>query len=234
MTGVQTCALPIYWDIDELIQLVEWTRERVGSDGLFIIHNTLVPMYATENFADHVVGMEFMYGRISGPMPPLQELPPEWAWAGARSRAVIVGGTVAPNASRRAFRQHALAGLMTAVTPWRANAEAIEFVARLKPLGDIERYQFADWRNPAVTIADRNCYSAVYSRAGEAYVLLANFNEDARQATVRVDPGKLAYPLGTLKSAAVVGSKQLEAATLAKSGAAVTIPGDDFVIVRLQ
>jgi hypothetical protein len=223
-----------HWDIDELIQLVEWTRERVGPEGLFIIHNTLVPMFATENFADHVVGMEFMYGRIAGAMPRFEELPPEWAWAGARSRAVIVGGTVAQNASRRAFRQHALAGLMTAVTPWRANAEAIEFVGRLKPLGDIESYRFADWRNPAVSLEHRNCYSAIYSRQGEAYVLLANFHEDAAQAVVKVDPGKLAYPLRGLKSAMVVGGKPLDAAKLAGNGAAITIPGDGVVIVHLQ
>ena len=223
-----------HWDVDELIQLVEWTRERVGPDGRFIIHNTLVPMFATENFADHVVGMEFIYGRLSVSMPPLEDLPPEWAFAGARSRGVIVTGTVANNAPSRVFRQHALAGLMTAVTPWRANAEAIEFVGRLKPLGDIERYRFEDWRNQAVSLDARKCYSAVYSRAGEAWVLLANFNAQAAAVNLRVDPAKLPYPLRAVKTAGIAGGAAVDPQALTGAGARVAIPPDDVVLLRLQ
>lgn len=223
-----------HWDIDELIQLVEWTRERVGPEGLFIIHNTLVPMFATENFADHVVGMEFSYGKVSVSMPPLEELPPEWAFAGARPRGVIVTGTVADNAPRAVFRQHALAGLMTAVTPWRANAEAIEFVRRLAPLGDIERFKFEDWRNQAVSLNEPKCYSAVYSRAAEAYLLLANFNSEARKITVRVRPEKLPYPLRALRHASVVGGAELRVASLTGAGESIPIPANDVALVRLD
>ena len=31
-----------HWDMDELLDLMEWTRQRVGPDGLVIIHNTTV------------------------------------------------------------------------------------------------------------------------------------------------------------------------------------------------
>jgi hypothetical protein len=44
-----------HWDIDELLDLMEWTRNRVGPNGLVIVHNTTTPMFATENFADDVV-----------------------------------------------------------------------------------------------------------------------------------------------------------------------------------
>ncbi|MCC6362702.1 MAG: hypothetical protein IT165_04215 [Bryobacterales bacterium] len=208
-----------HWDIDELIQLAEWTRERVGPDGLFIIHNTLVPMYVTENFSDHVVGMEFSYGRISTAMPPLEDLPLEWAFAGARSRGVIVTGTVSENAPRRILRLHALAGLMTAVTPWRANDEAIELAGKLRPLGDIETYQFQDWRNNAVKLESRGCYSALYSRPGETWVLLANFNAEPRQVVYSIDAAKLPYPLSAGSS---------------RSGERITLPAGDVTILHLR
>ncbi len=226
-----------HWDIDELLQLMEWTRERVGPNGLLIVHNTLVPMFAIENFADHVVGMEFGYGRLSVSMPPLSELPLEWDWAGARSRAVISTGTVADNAPPRVVRQHALAGLMTAVTPWRANADAIEFVARLKPLGDIERYRFEDWRNRAVRLEGENLASAVYSREGEAFILLANFDAAAKKVRATVRPGELPHPLAAPASAAIIGKTgtvSLDPVRLFGEGEMIEIPGTDVVIVRVR
>lgn len=78
-----------HWDMDELLELMEWTRRRVGPDGLIIVHNTKVPMYAMENFAD--------------------------------------------------------------------------------------------WRNQAVTLSGARCASAVYSRTGEAYLLLANLDQNPRE-----------------------------------------------------
>ena len=58
-------AAKAHWDIDELLELMEWTRKRVGPGGLVIIHNTTTPMFATENFADYVVATEWGYGRWS-------------------------------------------------------------------------------------------------------------------------------------------------------------------------
>ena len=225
-----------HWDIDELIQLVEWTRERVGPNGLFILHNTLVPMYTTENFADHVVGTEFGYGKLSVSMPPLSELPLEWDFAGARSRAAIVIGTVANDAPPRMFRQHALAGLMTAVMPWRANADGIEFAGRLRPLGNLEAYKFEDYRNAAVQVDAKNVYSAVYSKPGEAYVLLANFNADAKTVSVALNSRKLPHPLSAVKSAKAVSGAPAspDVRKLTTTGAALTIPADDVVVLQIK
>ena len=54
-----------HWDLDEFLEMVAWTRQRVGPHGMLLLHNTLVPMFATENFANRVVGMEFTYGQLS-------------------------------------------------------------------------------------------------------------------------------------------------------------------------
>ena len=71
----------------------------------------------------------------------------------------------------------------------------------LKPLGDIESYRFADWRNQAVSLSDRRCASAIYSRAGTAYVLLANLDSSSKEVSCVLHPGKLPCPLARLASA---------------------------------
>lgn len=58
-----------HWDIDELLDLMEWTRRRVGPRGLVIIHNTTTPMFVMENFADYVVANEWGYGKWWEPVP---------------------------------------------------------------------------------------------------------------------------------------------------------------------
>lgn len=226
-----------HWDIDELIELVEWTRQRVGKEGLFILHNTLVPMFTTENFADHVVGMEFGYAKAFSAMPKVTELPLEWSFAGARSRAVIVQGCVDSDAPARTFRLHALTGLMTAVTPWRANEPAIEFVKVLRPLGDIEQYEFEDWRNTAVQLEGDNCISALYSRQGEAYILLANFSPEPKTVLCRLKPNNLPYRLTSIRTAEVARGERrvpLDAAKLTGSGERIEIGADDVVLLHVQ
>lgn len=226
-----------HWDQDELLELVEWTRRRVGPDGLVLLHNTLVPMFATENFADYIVGMEFGYNLVSESFPKLEELPLEWNFVGARSRAAISGGIIAPRAPRRVHQHMALAGLLTAVAPWRATPEASTLFQLLKPLGDLEQYRFADWRNGAVTLDRNDCASAIYSQPGEAFVILGNFSAEAMSVTCRVLPGALPSPLSSVSSAELMAGEtpvRLDAGRLTSGGEKVTIPGDGAVILRLK
>jgi hypothetical protein len=226
-----------HWDIDELINLSEWTRERVGPEGLFIIHNTLVPMFVTENFASHVVGLEFTYGKLFSDFPGLEELPLEWNFPGSRPRGIIASGTIDRNAPRRIYKLHALAALMTNVTPWRANPETVELFKILRPLGDLEGYRFDDWRSSAVILDGRRCYSAVFSRAGEAYLLLANFNSEPKTVICTVKPGGLPHLLKTIVSAEIIGSgsvPSLSPAKLTGPGESILLPAEGALLLRLK
>ena len=225
-----------HWDIEGLLNLMEWTRERVGPEGVVIIHNTLVPMFATENFASYVVGMEFTYGTIMVSMPKPDELPLEWNFAGARSRAVIGYGTIAQDAPKRLYQLHAITTLMTSVAPWPASEEAMALYKILKPLGDIEQYKFEDGRNMAVKLDDRDCITAVYSKTGEAYVLLANVDPNPKKVLVRIDPKSLPNPLATIASAEILGKDVvlLQAANLTEGGEEIMIPADDVVLIRIK
>jgi len=226
-----------HWDVDELLEVVEWSRERVGPNGLLMLHTTLAPMFATENFADYVVGMEFGYGEISTAMPKPNQLPLEWNFGGARSRADIEYGTIAKDAPPRIRRLFYLTALMTGTAPWPASYEAADLFGILKPLGDPEQYQFDDWRNHAVELAGRNCLSAIYSRHGQAYILLANLRPKSRAVRCRVNTRALSSPLASLSSASMVNqgaSTPLSVDALTGPGEKIVLPADGVKLLHLK
>lgn len=230
-----------HWDIDELLDLMEWTRRRVGPEGLVIIHNTTTPMFATENFADHVVATEWGYKKWTEGAPKLEELPLEWSLVGAVSRGVISYGVLDANSPERLHRLFALEAFLGGATPWPVSDATFELMPLLKPLGAIESYRFADWRNEAVRLSLPDCASAIYSRPGEAFVLLANLQGEAREVTCTLDPQKLPHPLARPTAAtrlASAGGEQEEAeldvGKLLSEGIKIQLPADGAVLVRVR
>ncbi len=229
-----------HWDIDELLDLMEWTRRRVGPGGLVIVHDTTTPMFATENFADCVVANEWGYGKWEAEGPALDALPLEWSLVGTRARGVISYGQLNAQSPKRLHRMFALQALVSGVTPWPALPEVSEAVSILKPAGDLTTYRFADWRNKAVTLEDRRCASAIYSRPGESYVLLANLHKDQLDTQCVVHAGKLPYPLSKPTAATLTGSgrnavkQPLNAGQLISEGVTIHIPADDAVLLHIQ
>jgi len=234
-----------HWDIDELLDLMEWTRMRVGPRGLIIVHNTTTPMFAVENFADYVVATEWGYGKWTERAPDLQDLPLEWNLAGAIPRGVISYGVLDRNAPRRLHRVFALEALLGGVAPWPASDETFELLPLLKPLGDLGSYRFVDWRNAAVRLSHPRCGAAVYSRPGEAYLLLANLDPDPREVTCLLHPDKLPHPLALPVAAAGVAAgkagaagareaSSLDARLLTGEGLKIVIPGDDALLIRVS
>jgi hypothetical protein len=229
--------LACHWDVDELIELMEWTRQRVGPDGLIIVHNTRVPMFVTENFANYVVGMEWGYQKWTESAPNLQELPLEWDFVGARSRGVIGYGIIDRNAPRRLHKLLAVEALLTGVAPWPASPEAIELYRILEPLGDVEQYKFEDWRNKAVTLDSEDCASAIYSSCREAYILVGNFDIEPKKATFTIDLRKLPCPLSSVSSCKIVGtdkSVNLNMGRLTGDGEDIGLPPDGAVLVHIR
>lgn len=227
-----------HWDMDELLDLMEWTRQRVGPKGLIIIHNTTTPMFALENFANHVVATEWGYRQWTNRAPDLDDLPLEWSLAGARSRGVISYGTIHPQAPRRLHRQFALRAFLGGVTPWPASPETFDLLSLLKPLHPIDRYRFADWRNNAVTLSHPRCASAIYSRPGDAGVLLANLDEQEHRVTCVLHPEKLPHPLKRPTSASMLppagDGVPLDIGQWLRGGIPIRLPGDGAVLIRVR
>ncbi len=230
-----------HWDIDELLDLMEWTRRRVGPEGLVIIHNTTTPMFATENFADDVVATEWGYKKWTEGAPPLEELPLEWSLSGAVSRGVISYGVLDATSPARLHRLFVLEAFLGGVTPWPASEQTFELLPLLKPIGDLESCRFADWRNEAVSLSDAACASAVYSRTGEAWLLLANLGQEPREVTCVLHPEKLPHALASPRAATRVAGGQdqpadtsLDVGQLLGEGVKLTIPGDDAVLIHVR
>ena len=236
-----------HWDIDELLNLMEWTRNRVGPNGLVIVHNTTTPMFATENFSDYVVATEWGYKKWADRAPDLQDLPLEWSLAGARARGVISYGILDSKAPQRLHRLFALEAFLGGVAPWPASAETFELLPLLKPLGDLASYRFADWRNQAVSLSDNRCAAAIYSRPGEAYLLLANLDQDAKEVTCALRPEKLPHPLAHPAAATKLlagwrssggpgdaAAEKLDVRRLVGEGLKVTLPGDNAILIQVR
>jgi hypothetical protein len=236
-----------HWDMDELLDLMEWTRNRVGPHGLVIIHNTTTPMYALENFADYVVATEWGYRRWTDRAPDLGDLPLEWSLAGAIPRGVISYGVLDHNAPSRLHRLFAIEAFLGGVAPWPVSEEAFALVSLLKPVGDIDNCRFADWRTPAVSLSHARCAAAVYSRPEEAYLLLANLDSSPREVNCVLHPEKLPFPLaaptqatipaGTAASGQVQvpgASPGLDMRRLLGEGLKIAIPGDGAVLIRVR
>jgi hypothetical protein len=226
-----------HWDVDELLELMEWTRERVGPDGLITLHNTMTPMLAVENFADFVVGMEWGYGPLLNGMPRPEQLPLEWNFAGARSRADIEYGSIDAAASPRIRRLFYLTTLMTGTAPWPVSDEAAQLFQILKPVGSLERFQFQDWRNRAVRLGEEDFLSAIYSRPGEAFILLANLRPEARETMCRIDPRAFRNPMTSVHSAALVDKEKanpLKVENLIGRGEKILLPADGVRLLHLK
>jgi hypothetical protein len=236
-----------HWDMDELLDLMEWTRRRVGPSGLVIIHNTTTPMFATENFADDVVATEWGYRKWSDRAPDLADLPLEMSLAGAVSRGAISYGVLDHKAPRRLHRLFAIESFLSGVAPWPASEETFALLPLLKPLGDLGNYRFADWRNQAVALSHPRCASAVYSRPGETYLLLANLDPEAHEVTCVLHPQTLPHPLANptiatrVQATAVAagaqapaGAVSLDVRQLVGEGLKITIPGDDAILIQVR
>jgi hypothetical protein len=236
-----------HWDIDELLNLMEWTRQRVGPHGLVIVHDTGTPMFATENFADDVVAHEWGYGKWSGDGPDPQALPLEWSLVGARPRGVISYGMFDAQAPRHLHRLFALEALLAGVAPWPVGQEAFDLFPILKPIGKFEGYRFVDWRNHAVTLGGRRSGCCIYSRPDESWLVVGNLNAFTNDVRCVLHPEKLPYPLSTVTSATLFPSRDatsdvsskaapvaLDARQLTGGGFKLTIPPEGALLLHVR
>lgn len=232
--GAQAESPAGHWDMDELLDLMEWTRRRVGPDGLVIVHNTMVPMAAMENFADCVVAMEWGYSQLALGAPELDDLPMEWTFMGARARGVIGYGCVAAGAPARIARQMAVRCLMTGVAPWPAKPADVKLFA---PLTDIEYAggSFFDWRTGFAVADDPAVATAAYRTGGGILVLVGNLTSKPAAACVTLDRRQARLRPGGRYCVRLGSRSQLTTgAALSGRGVAVRVAGDSITPIWIE
>ncbi|MCE5240339.1 hypothetical protein LLH23_17885 [bacterium] len=175
-----------HWDMEELLDLVAWTRRRVGPEGLMIIHNTMVPMAATENYADSIVAMEWGYAKLRTGAPALEDLPLEWSFMGHRARGVIGYGCLEKDGPERAHRQMTMRSVLTQSPPWPVDDLGLEMFAPLTHR-DLTQFRFADPRWAKLQPGDDDTAAAIYHRPEEALLVLGNLSAENRTLSCRLD-----------------------------------------------
>lgn len=223
-----------HWDVDELLDLMQWTRQRVGPDGLCIVHSSSPPMAALENYVDFVAVMEGGYSKLATGAPALDELPLEWNFMGARSRGVIGYGCLEASAPARVHRQMTLRCLLAGAAPWPALDLDLEMFAPLAGR-EFSRFVFHDWRNRIAAVRDTGAATAVYRGADRMLVLVGDLEGRARETRCTVDAGGGAlgahaeYRITTGGCSVKVGRDELM-----RTGVPVKLPADDVATIEIE
>jgi hypothetical protein len=233
--GVQADSPLGHWDVEELLDVMQWTRRRVGPDGLVIIHNSMTPMAAMENFADYVIGMEFGYQKMTQGVPALPDLPLEMNFMGARPRGIISYGCLAPTASDHVKRQWRIRCLLSGATPWCADSMTLDLFAPLAGR-DLSRYRFFDWRSQAVVSSTPWIQPVSYVRRQEALILAANLTGDrSRSALLRLDMSQLGLARAPKLHLEFNGKQKIVSrAALLNPGVRVTVPPDSVKVLSIR
>jgi hypothetical protein len=223
-----------HWDMEELLDLVAWTRQRVGPQGLMIIHNTMVPMAAIENYADSIVAMEWGYARLAAGAPALADLPLEWSFMGHRSRGVIGYGCLEPEAPERVHRQMTVRSVLTASAPWPADDLAVAMFAPLAGR-DLSRYRFEDPRWAPVQPGDCDTAAAVYHCQEEALLVIGNLATNERTVRCCLDTTALDLaPAAKYTVETAAAQITMTADRIAGRGLEVALAGDDIAVVTIR
>lgn len=222
-----------HWDMDELIDLMMWTRQRVGPDGLAIIHNTMVPMATTENYADSIVAMEWGYSKLATGAPPLDDLPLEWSFMGHRARGVIGYGCLEKDAPERVHRQMTLRALLTGVTPWPALDLDLDMFAPLWHR-DLAPYQFAGPGSGLIATGSPSTPAALYSCPEEAIVLVGNLSDQDAQAQLQLDPPRVGLQAAGEYTVSISGTETTVSPEQLREGLPVGVSADAATAITIR
>ncbi len=185
---------------------MEWSRERVGPDGVLYLHMSLEPFIVAENLATVVLVYE-----SPGPRRPTGDMfPPIAEFMKTCSHFVLT--TEAQKTDPKRYLLYALLSHVTTDDP------SPEFLAAYKVLAKIDftKYRsFADYRVSPVSASSDQILSAVYWNEEEALILLANLSDQKLSFRWKLDAARLAWP---------------ERGTLSRSG---TLPPLGYRYVRL-
>ena len=174
----------VHWDVEEFIDMLEWTRERVGPEGVVYLHMSHEPFIVAENLANVVLTYEEAPPEKVNP----DMFPPHAQFMKTCSRVVLVRGRGLEEPKR-----FALCCLLNNVTPDSRLPAALD-VFKAAARHDFSRYKrFENHRTTAAYASDPDVYAAVYWNEEEALVLLANLAARARGFTWAVDPAALGW-----------------------------------------
>ena len=179
-----------HWDNDRLLDLVEWSRAKIGRDGRIYLHLTNVPSLAVENLGDNVLVEESEYYEI---FPEMFTPQVHFLNIAPRSVCVMLPGTERTRDKMVALTLAALLHHATLCVGYdKPSRHALDFYrarrADLDALADFERHA-APGEGVTSTGGSRDVGMSAYWTPDRATGLLANLTAEPHTARWSVDLG---------------------------------------------
>jgi len=175
-----------HWDIEGFIDVLQWTRSRIGPEGILYLHMSCEPFIMAENMATAVLMNE--HAAPAKPCPEL--LPPNGeSLRNTSLLALWCGSPSSDDAKRNAL--HALLG-NAGITP-----EPTALLPAWGRLPDLTRYRhFRGQTASPVRRPGGEAGSAVWWNEDEALVILANFGERLQPPEFQLEAAALGWAGG--------------------------------------
>ena len=181
----------VHWDIEEFIRVMEWSRERVGPEGILYLHMSLEPFVVAENLATCVLVYE-----SPAPGRPTRDMFPAIAeFMKTCSHFVLTTG-----AQKKDPRRYLMYALLSHVTTDAPSGEFLKAYDTISAIDFTKYRQFADYlRSPAAT-STSDVLSATYWNESEGLLLFANMSEQPLAFDWTLDAKRLGWEEATARN----------------------------------
>lgn len=205
-------------DAEELLDLLQWTRRRVGVSGMVFIHLSGLPMMTVENLTDLVITHEEMTD-IS-PIPG--GFCPEADYAG------IVGHVICGAGGKKFILSCFVEGLFS----YHDDA-ALEEMKKLSAY-PLEEYKFEKGSRAAVATNGPEIVASLYWRRDRALIYAVNLGSQRRAADLKVDLMKRGWPAQRrVICRASSANRQVTVKSLLTRGISVSLPALESRLIEI-
>ncbi len=161
-------------DIEELINLIFWTRDRVGPDGIIFLHLSGVPMMVLENVADLV----YTHEDLPWLCPYPGDFSPEADFAGITGHQITTSNFCSEPEKEKFFTLSCfLEGLWVCPRVISENDPVIQEMKKFKRY-EITSYKFQPARDMPVISTNKNIHASLYWKQNHALIYIANLSKD--------------------------------------------------------
>ncbi|HOK80633.1 MAG TPA: DUF6259 domain-containing protein [bacterium] len=159
-------------DIEQLIDLIFWTRKRVGPNGIVFLHLSGVPVMVIENTADIV----YTHEDLPWLAPYPGDFSPESDFAGITGHQITTCNLCTDSEKEKFFTLSCfLEGLWVCPRNISDNDPVIKEMKKFSQY-DLTSYQFQPASEKPVHITSTNIYASLYWKKDSALIYVANLS----------------------------------------------------------
>lgn len=171
-------------DMEEFLELIFWTRERIGPDGIMFLHLSGVPMMVVENTADFV----FTHEELNHLLPMPFDFCPEVDFAGITEHQIV--GSRAANTPEK-YKKFVLSCFLEGLwvcPPMDADSNNIvlKLMKKLTEL-NISSYSFIPASKKPIKFEDDLIFASLYWKKDRVIINIANLSNKEKVCFLKVN-----------------------------------------------